>query len=1131
VWLAVLLAAPSVVVAAPRSAVSSPAGPDPIAAAPAGTTSWVVALKPGKDSTRLASPLSRGVGGQAGHVFGHALHGFVFKGSAKAADALRRNPNVRSIEADGPIHLMGDTIGSGVSRIKANHTTPPSAYAAGFMGDGVRVAILDTGIDLTHPDLVPNLDTSLGANCITAGPPQDGHGHGTHVAGIVAAADDNEGMIGVAPHARLVPFKVLDDTGQGEWSNLICAIDIITGYATDSDPSNDIQVANMSLGDVGGIGTCTDGFVREAICTSVAAGVTYVAAAGNSTTDAGTFIPAAMPEVISVSALTDLDGEPGGNGGCWLIFLFCDDTLAEYSNFGPSVDLTAPGTQITSDWTGGTYATEMGTSMAAPHVSGAAALLLAAFPGLTPADVMDQLRTTGQCPNGQLADADGTGSCVGKGQWGNDPDGIAEPLVNALNAVSGGIPGDRRPTVHVTSPAAGATVSGVVDVTASATDDNGVVKVDFLINGVQAATDANAADGWAFSWNTTGLDPGLDTITAKATDTAGQTSTSSVTVQVGANLQGTWVGQFGHDGYVLAGWNGGTTDLAALPAGVSYALDQGGRYQWAASTTDVRALQSPDQSQRRATTWFDKTSLQFHLTFANAYVGSLHLYAVDWDAFGGDRLQNVTIDDGHVVRTVQLASSFFNGGWVSAPINVTAGGTVRIRADWTGGETAVISGLFLGGAGAPPPPPPPPPPATVEIPGVQGNWTSSYGANGYALANWNGAGSDLTSLPAGATLTLEKGGRATWASTTTDVRALTNPTGTSRQSQTWYDQSQMRLRLTLPAGYSGNLHLYAVDWDAYGGNRYETITIDDGAGPRQAQVSTSFVNGAWIHAPIAVAPGGSVTVTVDKTGGYSAVLAGLFLGSPGPPPPTQMPFEIPGVQGSWLGTYGASGYVLANWNGNGTDLVSLPVGVTSTLEKGGRATWVSPTTDVRALISPTGTERRSQTWYDLNQMRVRLSFTNAFNGTIHLYAVDWDAYGGNRYENVTVDDGSGPKVAQLSTSFVQGAWMHAFVAVPPGGSVVVTIDKTGGYSAVLAGLFLDAAAGPVVPGAPTGVTATRGDSQVVLTWSAPASDGGSAITGYKVYRGTSSGGETLLTTVGNVTAFTDTGLTNGTTYW
>src|SRR5262249_49927377 len=172
---------------------------------------------------------------------------------------------------------------------------------------------------------------------------------------------------GVGPAARLVPFKVLDDTGNGEWSMLICAIDVVDGYATDSDPSNDIDVVNMSLGDTGGLGACTHGGVRQAICGATAGGLTFLAAAGHSSADTSTFIPAAFPEVIAVSAMTDFDGKPGGLAGCKFILLllgnYCDDQFAAFSNFGPRIDVTAPGVNIYSSWTGGGYQTESGTSM------------------------------------------------------------------------------------------------------------------------------------------------------------------------------------------------------------------------------------------------------------------------------------------------------------------------------------------------------------------------------------------------------------------------------------------------------------------------------------------------------------------------------------------------------------------------------------------------------------------------------------------------------------------------------------------------------------------------------------------------------------------------------------------------
>jgi len=163
--------------------------------------------------------------------------------------------------------------------------------------------------------------------------------------------------------------------------------------------------------------------------------------------------------------------------------------------------------------------------------------------------------------------------------------------------------------------------------------------------------------------------------------------------------------------------------------------------------------------------------------------------------------------------------------------------------------------------------------ATSQAP--QGNWVGTYGANGYALLGWNGASGDLVSLPP-ASLVLDQGSRYQWSTSTTDVRALQSPDATSRRATAVYNGSQVRLHLTFSSAFNGNLHLYAVDWD--GTARRESITIDDGSGPRTANLGASFNQGIWVNLPISVSSGGTVTITVTKTAGVNAVLSGLFLG-------------------------------------------------------------------------------------------------------------------------------------------------------------------------------------------------------------------------------------------------------------
>jgi subtilisin family serine protease len=209
-----------------------------------------------------------------------------------------------------------------------------------------------------------------------AGTRDDGHGHGTHVAGTIGGLDNNYGVVGVAPGVRLWAVKVLTNYGTGTTEQVIAGVDWVAEHA------EQIEVANMSLG-----GTGESTAMDLAIAGAVAEGVTFVLAAGNRGMDVDNYHPAGQEDAITVSALADANGEPGGGGTFVCGYEYeVDDTLADFSNYGDGVDIAAPGVCIYSTYLDGRYATMSGTSMAAPHVSGAAAVL-ASTGKYTPAEI------------------------------------------------------------------------------------------------------------------------------------------------------------------------------------------------------------------------------------------------------------------------------------------------------------------------------------------------------------------------------------------------------------------------------------------------------------------------------------------------------------------------------------------------------------------------------------------------------------------------------------------------------------------------------------------------------------------------------------------------------------------------
>ena len=278
----------------------------------------------------------------------------------------------------------------------------------GARDSGVGIAALDTGVDLTNGDL--NAVTAV--NCIKSGASaQDDNGHGTNVAGTIAAADQGAGIVGITPATRLYAVKVLDRDRQRH----SVADSVRHQLGRQSRPALNIKVANMSLAGAGvndnNCGRINKDAEHQAICSATAAGVTFVVSAGNNAEKFRELRTGGVPlEVLTVSAMTDTDGVPGGLGGT----ASCDshqtvDRYATYSNYASSTSpadqahlVAAPGTCVLSDGLGGKLSTYEGTSQAAPHVAGTVALCIndssvdGPCAGLSPAGVIAKVRSDAQ---------------------------------------------------------------------------------------------------------------------------------------------------------------------------------------------------------------------------------------------------------------------------------------------------------------------------------------------------------------------------------------------------------------------------------------------------------------------------------------------------------------------------------------------------------------------------------------------------------------------------------------------------------------------------------------------------------------------------------------------------------------
>ena len=491
------------------------------AAQPAPTSTYVVVLKPEtSDVAGAAAALARAHGGTVGFVYTHALRGFSVRLPAAGAAAIARSPAVAYVEADQTYTVTAQSMPTGIQRVFAPDNPAIAIDGADDKRVDVDVAVIDTGIQSDHPDL--NVVGST--NCVTffatcGSGGGDGNGHGTHVAGTIGALDNGIGVVGVAPGARLWSVRVLNNSGTGTTSQIIAGMDWVTARAST------IEVANLSLS--GGASASIDSAANR----MADAGIAVAVAAGNNDADAAGYSPARATKVLTVSAMADYDGLPGALASPPSSFcLDQDDTLADFSNWGSTVEIAAPGCRILSTYPTSGYAWINGTSMASPHVAGALGLLASNGFSRTWAGVSTLYSTLVGAGNHNWTDDSG--------------DGILEPLLDVhdqslfhpkLVDVGSPPPPNQPPSASFTYSCSALACS----FTGSGSDTDGTIASLSWVFG-----DGTSSTGAAVSH--TYASAGTYSVTLTATDDDGATGSSSQNVTVTApvvsvSLQGSRV--------------------------------------------------------------------------------------------------------------------------------------------------------------------------------------------------------------------------------------------------------------------------------------------------------------------------------------------------------------------------------------------------------------------------------------------------------------------------------------------------------------------------------------------------------------------------------------------------------------
>ena len=796
---------------------------------------YIVVLATADDSEAVGLETQSLYAGRLEHVYRKALNGFAIRLTPAAAAALARDPRVKYVEEDGVVQAtsLQSNPPWGLDRIDQRSLPLDGSYSYPDFKTQVFVHVIDTGVRTTHvefggrafnagdfvdDDNNPNTpagnddgdpSTLDGADC---------NGHGTHVAGTIAGA-----TYGVAKNAIILSHRALNCAGQGTGASVIAAIDAVTGDARRP------AVANMSLG--GGVSTALDDAVRNGI----AAGITFVVSAGNSNADASTQSPARVAEAITVGA-TD-----------------AGDTRASFSNFGPLVDLFAPGVGIVSAWNASdsASATLSGTSMASPHVAGVAALYMEQVGIKTPAQV--QAAIVAAATSGVVGSRGaGSPNLLLYSLVGFTISPLPTPIVTFVGTdivTQGNWKGMYGTQGYLlvndgTSLPAGATVtaSGHSSYTWGASSAD-----------VRALQKSAAADRIAATW----YSGGTFTIDVNAGDTQAH--------RVGLYVLDWENSPRGQTVEVLDPSTGAVLDTRTI-TGFS-----GGQY-W---------------------TWQVSGTFRFRVTRTagvNAVVSAVFLdpaiganqpptvsitNPAEGASFGAPAAIAIsaTASDPDVGGSVAYVDFYGDGVWISrdstAPFtatwNIATVGAHAVSAIATDDKAApsvpaVVHVTVTGGSGP-----------TVTFVGTdtttRGTWKGVYGTQGYLLVN------DGTSLPAGATVTASGHNSWTWAASSGDVRALQKVAGVDRLAATWYSGGNFTIDVNAGDTQAHRVGLYVLDWE--NSPRSQTVEVlDPSTGAvLDTRSITAFSGGQYWTWQVS----GTFRFRVTRTGGVNAVVSAVFL--------------------------------------------------------------------------------------------------------------------------------------------------------------------------------------------------------------------------------------------------------------